>query len=102
MSLTAWPLEESAGDGSAEMGPGPDTAPTLPPLQPLASAIERGAVSREDAGQLCTVAGPLVAVGGGVLLFVLSFCLVTTSVHIPLGLRFGYGLFGARAGYGGE
>ena len=58
-------LEESAGDGSAEMGPGPDTPPTLPPLQPLASAIERGAVSREDAGQLCTVAGPLVAVGGG-------------------------------------
>ena len=58
-------LEESAGDGSAEMGPGPDMAPTLPPLQPLASAIERGAVSREDAGQLCTVAGPLVAVGGG-------------------------------------
>ena len=47
------------------MGPGRDTAPTLPPLPPLASAIERGAVSREDAGQLCTVAGPLVAVGGG-------------------------------------
>ena len=40
--------------------------------------------------------------GGGVLLFVLSFYLVTTSVHIPLGLRFGYGLCGARAGYGGE
>ena len=58
-------LEESAEDGSAEMGPGPEAAPTLPPLQPLASAIERGAVSREDAGQLCTVAGPLVAVGGG-------------------------------------
>ena len=65
VSLTAWPLEESAGIGSAEMGSGPDTAPTLPPLQPLASAIERCAVSREDAGQLCTVAGPLVAVGGG-------------------------------------
>ena len=62
---TATELEESPGDGSAEMGPGPDTAPTLPPLPPLASAIERGAVSREDAGQLCTVAGPLVAVGGG-------------------------------------
>ena len=57
--------EESTGDGSAEMGPGPDTAPTLPPLPPLASAIERGAVSREDAGQLCTAAGPLAAVGGG-------------------------------------
>ena len=62
---TATELEESPGDGSAEMGPGPDTAPNLPPLQPLASAIERGAVSREDAGQLCTVAGPLVAVAGG-------------------------------------
>ena len=62
---TATELEESPGDGSAEMGLGPDTAPTLPPLPPLASAIERGAVSREDAGQLCTVAGPLVAVGGG-------------------------------------
>ena len=62
---TATALEESPGDGSAEMGPGPDAAPALPPLQPLASAIERGAVSREDAGQLCTVAGPLAAVGGG-------------------------------------
>ena len=62
---TATELEQSPGDGSAEMGPGPDTAPTLPPLPPLASAIESGAVSREDAGQLCTVAGPLVAVGGG-------------------------------------
>ena len=62
---TATELEQSPGDGFAEMGPGPDTAPTLPPLPPLASAIERGAVSREDAGQLCTVAGPLVAVGGG-------------------------------------
>ena len=62
---TAAELEESPGDGSAEVGLGPDTAPTLPPLPPLASAIERGAVSREDAGQLCTVAGPLVAVGGG-------------------------------------
>ena len=58
-------LEESAEDGSAEMGPGPETAPTHPPLRPLASAIKRGAVSRGDAGQLCTVAGPLVAVGGG-------------------------------------
>ena len=36
-----------------------------PPLQPLASASERGAVSREDAGQLCTLVGPLVAVLGG-------------------------------------
>ena len=48
-----------------KMGPGPEAAPTLPPLQPLASASERGAVSWEDAGQLCTLAGPLVAVGGG-------------------------------------
>ena len=57
--------EESAEDGPAEMGPGPEAAPTPPPLQPLASASERGAVSRGDAGQLCTLAGPLVAVGGG-------------------------------------
>ena len=62
---TAAELEESPGDGSAEVGLGPDTVPTPPPLPPLASAIERGAVSREDVGQLCTVAGPLVAVGGG-------------------------------------
>ena len=62
---TAAELEESPGDGPAEVGLGPDTAPTPPQLPPLASAIERGAVSREDAGQLCTVAGPLVAVGGG-------------------------------------
>ena len=58
-------LEESAGDGPAEMGPEPEAAPTPPPLQSLAPASERGAVSREDAGQLCTLAGPLVAVGGG-------------------------------------
>ena len=58
-------LEESAGDGPAEMGPEPEAAPTPPPLQSLAPASERGAVSREDAGQLCTLAGPLVAMGGG-------------------------------------
>ena len=58
-------LEESAEDGPAEVGPGPDAAPTPPPLQPLASASERGEVSREDAGQLCTLAGPLVAGRGG-------------------------------------
>ena len=58
-------LEESAGDGPAEVGPEPEAAPTSPTLQSLAPASERGAVSREDAGQLCTLAGPLVAVGGG-------------------------------------
>ena len=58
-------LEEFAEDGPAEMGPGPDAAPNPPPLQSLAPASDRGAVSREDAGQLCTLAGPLVAVGGG-------------------------------------
>ena len=58
-------LEDSAEDGPAEVGPGPEAAPTPPPLQPLAFASERGAVSREDAGQLCTLAGPLVAQGGG-------------------------------------
>ena len=61
----ARPLEGSAGGGVADLGPVQDTNPDLPPLQPLASAIERGAVSREDAGQQCTVAGPLVVVGGG-------------------------------------
>ena len=58
-------LEESAGDGPAELGPEPEAAPTPPPLQSLVPSRERGAVSREDAGQLCTLAGPLVAVGGG-------------------------------------
>ena len=58
-------LEEFAGDGPAEMGPEPEAAPTPPPLQSLAPASERGAVSRGDVGQLCTLAGPLVAVGGG-------------------------------------
>ena len=51
-------------------------------------------MSREDAGQHCTVAGPLVVVGGGgggVLLFVLPFCWISTSVHIPLGLGLGGG-----------
>ena len=61
----ARPLEGSAGGGVADLGPVQDTIPDLPPLQPVASAIERGAVSREDAGQQCTVAGPLVVVGGG-------------------------------------
>ena len=75
VSMTAWPLEESAGGGTADVGPGPDTTPTLPPLQPLTSAIERGAVSREDAGQQCTVAGPLVAVGGGGASVCLAFLL---------------------------
>ena len=58
-------LEESAGSDPAAMGPGLDAAPTPLPLQPSVLASERGAVSREDAGQLCTLAGPLVAVGGG-------------------------------------
>ena len=40
--------------------------------------------------------------GGGVLLFVLPFCLITTSVHIPLGLGSGCGPCGVRTGYGGE
>ena len=65
LCMAAWPLEKSAGGGAADMGPVPDTIPALPPLQPLAPAVERGAVSREDAGQQCTVAGPLVVVGGG-------------------------------------
>ena len=81
LSGAAWPLEESAGGGAADMGLVPDTIPALPPLRPLASAIERGAVSREDAGQQCTVAGPLVVVGGGgrVLRFDLPFCLIVTQ-----------------------
>ena len=90
--MAAWPLEESAGGDAADMDLVPDKIPALPPLQPLASAIERGAVSRVDAGQQRTVAGPLVVVGGGgLLLYVLPFCLITTSVHIPLGLRSGCG-----------
>ena len=64
----ARPMEGSAGGGVADLGPVQDTNPALHPLQPLASAIERGAVSREDAGPQCTVAGPLVVVGGGGLL----------------------------------
>ena len=101
--MAAWPLEKSAGGDTADVDSVPDTIPDLPPLQPLDSAVERGAVSRVDAGQQCTVAGPLGVVGGGgVLLFVLPFRLVTTSVHIPLGLRSGCGPCGVRAGYGGE
>ena len=75
LSMAAWPLEESAGGGAADMGPVPDAIPAPPPLQPLASAIERGAVSREDAGQQCTVAGPLVVMGGGGLLLLLCLLL---------------------------
>ena len=62
---TAEELEESAGNDPAAMGTGLDAAPTPLPLQPSVPASERGAVSREDAGQLCTLAGPPVAVGGG-------------------------------------
>ena len=62
---TAEELEESAGNDPAAMGTEPDAAPTPLPLQPSVPASERGAVSREDAGQLCTLAGPPAAVGGG-------------------------------------
>ena len=62
---TAEELEESAGNDPAAMGTEPDAAPTPLPLQPSVPASERGAVSREDAGQLCTLAGPPVALGGG-------------------------------------
>ena len=49
----------------AEVGKEPGAAPTSTPLQPLVPAHERGAVSRVDAGRLCTLAGPAVAVVGG-------------------------------------
>ena len=62
---TAEELEESAGNDPAAMGTEPDAAPTPLPLQPSVPASECGAVSRGDAGQLCTLAGPPVAVGGG-------------------------------------
>ena len=97
LSGAAWPLEESAGRGAADISLVPNTVPAFPPLRPLGTAIERGPVSREDAGQQCRVAGPLVVVGGGgggVLLFVLPFCLVAISVHIHLGLGLGCGRCG--------
>ena len=56
---------EAAGCTPAEVGKEPGAAPASNPLQPLVPAHERGAVSRVDAGQLCTLAGPAVAVGGG-------------------------------------
>ena len=56
---------EAAGCTPAEVGKEPGAAPASTPLQPLVPAHERGAVSRVDAGQLCTLAGPAVAVGGG-------------------------------------
>ena len=98
----ARPLEGSAEGGVAESGPVHDTNPDLPPLQPLASAIERGAVLREDAGQQCTVAGPLVVVGGGGCFCCFAFCLITTSVYIPLGLGSRCGTCGVGTGYSGE
>ena len=52
---------EAAGCTPAEVGKEPGAAPASTPLQPLVPAHERGAVSRVDAGQLCT----LVAGGGG-------------------------------------
>ena len=56
---------EAAGCTPAEVGKELGAAPASTPLQPLVPAHERGAVSRVDAGQLCTLAGPAVAVGGG-------------------------------------
>ena len=56
---------EAAGCTPAEVGKEPGAAPASTPLQPLVPAHERGAVSRVDAGQLCTLAGPAVAGGGG-------------------------------------
>ena len=58
-------VEEDAGCAPAEMGKEPPAAPDSPPIQPLVPAHGRGAVSRKDAGQLCTLAGPTVAGGGG-------------------------------------
>ena len=68
---------EAAGCTPAEVGKEPGAAPTSTPLQPLVPAHERGAVSRVDAGPLCTLAGPAVAVGGGgeVLCSFLVLCL---------------------------
>ena len=68
---------EAAGCTPAEVGKEPGAAPASTPLQPLVPAHERGAVSRVDAGQLCTLAGPAVAVGGGgeVLCSFLVLCL---------------------------
>ena len=62
---TAEELEQSAGNEPAAMGTEPDAAPTPFPLQPSVPASKRGIVSREDAGQPCTLAGTLVSVGGG-------------------------------------
>ena len=68
---------EAAGCTPAEVGKEPGAAPASTPLQPLVPAHERGAVSRVDAGQLCTLAGRAVAVGGGgkVLCSFLVLCL---------------------------
>ena len=57
--------EEVCRGDAADVDPVPDTNPDLPPLQLLDPAVERGAVSRVDAGRQCTVAGPLGVVGGG-------------------------------------
>ena len=66
----------AAGCTPAEVGKEPGAAPASTPLQPLVPAHERGAVSRVDTGQLCTLAGPAVAVGGGgVLCSFLVLCL---------------------------
>ena len=65
---------EAAGCTPAEVGKEPAAAPASTLLQPLVSAHERGAVSRVDAGQLCTLAGPAVAGGGGVLCSFLVLC----------------------------
>ena len=87
-------MEESAGRGAADISLVPDTAPAFPPPRPgdchwarrrvsgrYGSAVHGGGSSS------CRGGGG----GGGVLLFVLPFCWIATSVHIPLGLGLGSG-----------
>ena len=98
----ARPLEGSTGGGVADLGPVQDTNPDLPSLQPLASAIERGTVSREDGGQQCTVAGPLVVVGGGGVLLLLCLLLEYYLSSHSSGAWTGCGTWGVGIGYSGE
>ena len=105
LSMAAWPLEESAGGGVLIWARCltrflPSLHFSLWPL-PLSAAPCLGKM-RVSSARWRVLWLSWGGGGEGVQLFVLPFCLIATSVHIPLGLGFGCGPCGERTRYGGD